>query len=226
MHPTDLNDIPLETDLEVFTARLDRTCPEPRAAFVLPQNRFLVHKRKAEEKAARRGIRKLIRPENAAIVIQHLPGPGERTHCVLRGDFVLCDLIPGIIGARGRCPHLRIATLGLSTANADTLASLVESGEVHALTVVVSHYFQQVDKTTTYREVAARLQSCGGRLVVTRSHAKVICLPGPTSALVIEGSANLRSSDNLEQMCIIDDPETHDFHASWIDELAAGTEAA
>ena len=37
----------------------------------------------------------------------------------------------------------------------------------------------------------------------------------------LEGSANLRSSDNLEQMLLVNDPATHDFHAAWIDELAA-----
>jgi len=36
----------------------------------------------------------------------------------------------------------------------------------------------------------------------------------------IEGSANLRSSDNLEQMLILNDQDTHDYHAAWIDALA------
>lgn len=56
----------------------------------------------------------------------------------------------------------------------------------------------------------------------TRAHAKVICIATlHREHYVLEGSANLRSSDNLEQMLLVNDPATHDFHAAWIDELAA-----
>lgn len=208
-------EIDLDTDIEGAAARLhesDRT----EAQFTLPANRY---KRKAEDRAHRRGIKKLIRPENAVELLHHLPGPGERTHCILRGDFILCDLIPAMLSAYGKCDHVRIATLGLSGANATQLRSLVDSGLIARLTLVVSVYFQQVDKATVWREVSAQLENAA-RLVVTRSHAKVICLPivdGPQ--FIIEGSANLRSSDNLEQVVIFNDAETLDFHAQWMDAL-------
>ena len=212
--------IELNTDIESAIAEMcacDGTAPAP--SFSLPQNLF--HQAKAKDKNSRRGIKALIRPENAACIVANLPaGPGDRTHCVLRGDFVLCDMIPQVIAASGgECDHLRIATLGMSVANADTLACLVERGAVRKLTVVVSHYFQQVDKTTTFRTVSERLAG-KARLAVTRSHAKVILIPTLRDAYVFEGSANLRSSDNLEQMLVVNDRETHDFHAAWIDQLA------
>ena len=216
--PHDLNDICLDTDIEAAVALLD----QPRAApqFAFDGNRFHFHRAKAEEKRKRRGIKSLIRPENARAVLDVLPSdPEDRTHCLLRGDFVLCDLVPAIISARGHCPHLRIATLGMSVSNADTLADLVARGHVARVTLVVSSYFQQVDKTTVFRAVAARLAGVAN-IAITRSHAKVICLP--TNAgdhFVIEGSANLRSSDNIEQMLITNDPATHAFHAAWLDEL-------
>ncbi len=217
--PPDLAGIALDTDLESAAALLDRPRAAPR--FALGGNLFHFHQAKARQAKDRRGIKALIRPGNAAAVIAHLPAdPDDRTHCLLRGDFVLCDIIPTILRARGSCPHLRIATLGLSVANADTLACLIERGTVGGLTLIVSHYFQQVDKTTVFRAVAARLAGIA-HIAVTRSHAKVICLP--TSAgdhYVIEGSANLRSSDNVEQMLITNDPDTHAFYAAWLDELA------
>lgn len=220
MHsPPDLDGIALDTDLEAAAALLDRPRAAPR--FAIGGNLFHFHQAKARQTKERRGIKALIRPENAEAILAHLPAePDDRTHCLLRGDFVLCDMIPAILRVRGPCPHLRIATLGLSVANADTLACLVERSTVAALTLVVSHYFQQVDKTTVFRAVAARLAGLAC-ITVTRSHAKVICLP--TSAgdhFVIEGSANLRSSDNTEQMLITNDPATHAFHAAWLDALA------
>lgn len=215
----DFAGIELDTDLEAAVAMLDRQRVGP--AFALPANRFHVHQAKAVEKGKRRGIKALIRPENAVPIVGQLPvGSDDRTHCLLRGDFVMCDLVPAVIAARGACGHLRIATLGCSIANADVLARLVETGDVQCLTLIVSHYFSQVDKTTVFRAVEDRLRGCA-RLVVTRNHAKVICLPtGRGDRYVIEGSANLRSSDNLEQVVITNDEETHAFHAAWIDELA------
>ncbi len=214
----------LDTDLEAAVARLDRPRTVPK--FTLPENRVHVHRAKAQLAQARRGIKALIRPENADIIVRHLPeSPGDRTHCLLRGDFVLCDLIRAIVANTAPCPHLRVATLGLSVANADTLARLVELQAVERLTLVVSSYFQQVDKTTVFRAVMARLSSLGdkARVVITRSHAKVICIPTTEGDwFTLEGSANLRSSDNVEQMLIFNDHAAHDFHAAWIDELATG----
>ncbi|MDP1589633.1 MAG: hypothetical protein Q8M07_17905 [Prosthecobacter sp.] len=191
------------------------------AKFTLPENRFHRHESKAKDARSRRGIKKLIQPENARCIVPLLPGsPDERLHCVLRGDFVLCELIPLIIAHRGACSHLRVATLGLSAANAEQLANLFTAGLIGELTIVASHYFQQVDKTTTYRQICAILAG-KARIVITRSHAKVILLPtAGGDHYIIEGSANLRSSDNLEQMLILNDQETHDFHAGWIDDLA------
>lgn len=213
-----LASLEFDTDLAALEASLE--APPALASFTLPENRFLARKAKTLLKRNRRGIKRLIKPENAQPIIALLPSePDDRLHCILRGDFVLCDLIPLIIEARGLCPHLRIATLGMSVANATTLASLHSRGLVAEMTIIVSHYFQQVDKTTTYREVRAILEGrC--RFTITRSHAKIILIPTSMGDhYTIEGSANLRSSDNLEQMLVMNDRETHDFHAGWMDAL-------
>jgi hypothetical protein len=35
--------------------------------------------------------------------------------------------------------------------------------------------------------------------------------------LVFEGSANLRTNRNTENLCVVNDPGLHDGHAAWID---------
>lgn len=208
---------------EALAAGLDRDADPSGPVFALPANLAHFHRVKAEDKKRRRGVKRYIRPENADFILAHLPSdPSDRTHCVLRGDFVLCDLIPAVIRARGACPHLRISTLGLSVANAEQLLALMDAGKVERLTLIVSHYFQQVDKLTTWKAVDALLgKKPGARIAVTRSHAKVILLPTASGdAYVIEGSANLRSSDNLEQLAIFNDAETMVFHAAWMDKVA------
>ena len=211
----------LNTDLAEALADLDRRRDRAGPQFAAPANLF--RKVKTADKVNRAGIKNLIRPENAAAIVPHLPtGPDERTHALLRGDFVLFDLIPAIVASFGPVSHLRIATLGLSAANAHGIARLVTSGRVERVTLVVSHYFQQVDRTTVYADVCAALTPIGVTPVVTRNHAKVILLPfrEHASRITIEGSANLRSSDNLEQVVVFNSVETHDFHAAWIDDLA------
>jgi hypothetical protein len=214
MNSADFDDINLETDLSLVEAALDRE--PPSASFALAANLFHAHA--AKDRSSRRGIKSLIKPENAAAVLGHLPtGPEHRTHAVLRGDFVLCDLIPAIIGERGHVDRLHIATLGMSSGNADTLLGL----GIAEITILCSHYFAKVDKDTVYREVSAKLAG-RARLIVARNHAKIICLPTRSGDhFVIEGSANLRSSDNIEQITILNDPDLLAFHVSWIDQLAS-----
>jgi hypothetical protein len=127
----DLHDIPLPSDLDALIGLLDQ--PPQGPSFALPASCFRAVA--ARDRTSRRGIRQLIYPDNAKVVLPHLPAPGDRTHCALRGDFVLCDIIPAIIEARGRCPDLFIATLGLSLANADTLGALREMDSIGALTI-------------------------------------------------------------------------------------------
>jgi len=216
-----LHDIPALEAMQLLPATSLEQLSKTSAKFTLPENRFHRHEAKTRDKIRRRGIKKLINPENARPIISLLPvHPDDRLHCMLRGDFVLCDLIPLIIAHRGACPHLRVATLGLSAANAEQLANLHAGGLIARITLVASHYFQQVDKTTTFQQVQSILSKCA-TLVICRSHAKVILLPTASGDFyVLEGSANLRSSDNLEQMAVTNDQETHDFHGGWIDALA------
>lgn len=204
---------------EIF-AKAGVTPPSPKAEpqFVLPANKFLV----AKKALKRPGIKRFIKPENARTVLDHLPGPGEHTHCLLRGDFILGDLIP-LMMAGHHCQHLRIATLGLSVHNAETLANLRETGLVDQITLLTSLYFREVNKDETFKTVMERLAG-HAKLVVARSHVKIILIPTATAAWVMESSANLRSSDNLELMTIFNDQEIHNWHAAWINELAARKE--
>ena len=198
-----------------------------KAAWPIAENRFM--ERRKGLTRSREGQRQFIKPENALVVVRRLPEPGGTTHCILRGDFVLADLIPYLLGEGVRCPHLRIATLTMSVENAVLLGKLVTGGKVGRLTLVISHYFQQVNKSTIYQDIREELEG-KAEFVVMRSHAKVIVMErqhdGDASGtgrdwLVIEGSANLRSSDNLEQMTIFNDKEVWDHHAGWIDHVVA-----
>lgn len=186
-------------------------------AFPLRQNRYMTqfHAVKADDKRSRRGIKRMVRPENAAELAKYLPEPGDCTHAVVRGDFVMGNIIPLILGER-IAALVGIATLGMSRENAAMLAELMAAGKVQRLFLLVSHYFSQVDKSGTYREVKGIL---GDAVVVARNHAKVILISAAPDFFVVEGSANLRSSDNIEQFAIWNDEELLNWHLEWMQEV-------
>jgi hypothetical protein len=205
---------PLTTEIDLAgleTSRAD-------LAFPLRSNRYMrqFHAAKAEDKRDRRGIRRLVRADNALGLLPYLPEPGDCTHAVVRGDFILADIIPLILGS-SRADILAISTLGMSRDNAALLAELRAAGRVGRILLLVSHYFSQVDKTGTFREVVSIL---GDAVKVARTHAKVILVSAAPSFFVIEGSANLRSSDNIEQFAIWNDEELLKWHLDWMQEVA------
>ena len=200
---------------------LDMDAAPAALGFALSRNRFLrdFHSTKATDKRSRRGIKRKIRPENAEELFQHLPDPGDCTHAVVRGDFVLADMIPIILRTVTPPAEIDIATLGMSTSNAQMLADLLATGKAIRVSVLVSHYFSQVDRTGTFREV---MHILGDRIKVARNHAKVILIAAPPSFFVIEGSANLRSSDNIEQFAIWNDEALLNWHREWMQEVIDG----
>jgi len=201
---------------DITTAPIQK--PEPGGMFALSKNHFLqqFHAAKAKDKSARRGVKRFIKPENAQCLAPYLPDPGETTHAIVRGDFVLAEIIPVILKKK-TAETIAIATLGMSEKNAEMLAGLHARGQVQNLQIVVSHYFASVDATSTFAKVCQILGPHAP--AVTRNHAKVIIIIQPPNFYTVAGSANLRSSDNIEQFAIWNDPEVADFHLNWMKEL-------
>lgn len=205
---------PLLVDIDL--SGIEETRSE--VAFPLRRNRYMrqFHAVKADDKRSRRGLKLLVKPENAAELSAHLPEPGDCTHAVVRGDFVTADIIPLLLGDRS-ADILAISTLGMSTANASMLAGLRASGQIRRLFLLVSYYFSRVDKTGTYRAVKDIL---GDSLKTAHTHAKVILVSTAPSFFVVEGSANLRSCDSIENLAIWNDEELLNWHLDWMQEVA------
>ena len=202
---------------EILETPVPRDIPPP-GMFALSKNHFLhqFHAAKAKDKNRRRGVKRFIRPENAQALLDYLPPPGDCTHAVVRGDFVIGQIIPVIL--RGQSAEaVHISTLGMSRGNAEMLSDLRVKGQIGDLRILVSHYFAAVDANSTFAEVCRILGSAAPK--VCRTHAKVILIAQPPDFFVVAGSANLRSSDNIEQFSIWNDIEVFDFHRRWMDEV-------
>jgi hypothetical protein len=167
----------------------------------------------------RASLRRRAQLRAAAEVLPHLPGPGESLHALLTGAYDFLLVLTCVIQSRpATCEHLRLATLSFSRRNVAELCRLLDAGQVERLTLLASDFMARSNAAVfqgAQTELAeARLQTVAS----ARCHAKVACLAFADGLrLVFEGSANLRTNKNLEQMTVINDPGLHDWHAAWID---------
>jgi hypothetical protein len=140
--------------------------------------------------------------------------PGMSYFGIIDGSFIFGDLIEALlVGKRIRARRLDIQTLSLSQENVDSLATLLIKGYVKELNLIISDYFFAHERKVLipyiyeHLDIADRFQ-----LAVCGLHTKIITMELTEGIkLVIHGSANLRSSGNIEQIAIQDSAEIYDF---------------
>jgi hypothetical protein len=160
--------------------------------------------------------------KEAAELLPHLPTePGCATHAVMTGRYDLMVLLTAMLAHYGgECQSFRIATLSFNDRNTSEMAELLRSGRAGALTLLCSVFFRDhsdQEYAAACRE-AARFPG-RWRLAAARNHCKVALADFGGRKLVVEGSANLRTNANWEQLAVILDDGLHDWHAAWIDAL-------
>lgn len=148
--------------------------------------------------------------------------PGQRVFAVVDGSFIFGGFIEAFLVTHNMlAKRMIISTLSLSQENIDSLKSLIIGDYLHQLDMVVSDYFYSherhglVNYMYEHLDIDNRFQ-----LAVCRTHTK-ICLieTGCGQFFTIHGSANLRSSDNIEMFEIENDRALYEFNASWHDEV-------
>ncbi len=162
--------------------------------------------------------------KTATELLPELPQPGEAVHCLMLGTFDLCQVITATAKRLPELRHLRIATLCYSKRNVAELCSLLEGRKVDplALTLLVSVFFREHNKALHEWAVSELTQYPAVKVGAARSHCKVTLFDlVEADAVVFEGSANLRTNKNREQLAVFRDRPLHDWHASWIDDLVS-----
>ena len=156
----------------------------------------------------------------AAELLPELPQPGETVHALMLGTFDLCQVIGATAKLLPDLTHLRVATLCYSRRNVKELAALLETRPGLALTLLVSVFFTANNKNGHEQAVAELTAYPNVTIGAARNHCKVVTFDfGTADGLTFEGSANLRSNRNREQLAAIRDRSLHDWHAAWIDGL-------
>lgn len=142
--------------------------------------------------------------------------PSCRYHAVVNGSFNFGDFIEAlIVNHRLKINTLTISTLSLSQNNVDSLAGMLREGRIGQLNLIVSAYFYGHERSALIPYIYKKLDTAANnfQLAVADSHCKTsIFETHAGNKVVIHGSANLRSSGNLEQFCLEENKELYDFH--------------
>jgi hypothetical protein len=170
-------------------------------------------------RAFKASLRRKAQLKRAAEVVPHLPGPGESLHTLLTGFFDFALVLTCVLRSRPvPCEHCRVATLSFGGRNVQEMAGWLDGGTVRRLTLLCSDFMEKASPKE-YRGAVRELAEQRGQVVASaRTHAKVVTLAFADGLrLVFEGSANLRTNHNVENLAVVNDPGLHDWHAQWID---------
>jgi hypothetical protein len=175
-------------------------------------------RRRAREFKA--GLRRKAQLRKAADVIPHLPGPGESLHTLLTGYFDFALVLTCVLRSRpAPCEHARIATLSFGPKNTQEIARWLDDRLVRRLTLLCADFMAKACPQVFQGAVKELAEQRGQTVGSARCHAKVVTLHFADGLrLVFEGSANLRTNRNLENLCVVNDPGLHDWHSMWIDQ--------
>jgi len=141
-----------------------------------------------------------------------------RAFCILDGKFIFGDFIEALIVKNNwQCEELTISTLSASKDNVDSLSNLISGGYLKQLNIIVSHYYFANERHTgglmpyMYEtlDVNDVLQ-----VAVASVHTKIAMIHTVCGKkITIHGSANLRTSSNIEQIVIEHSPKLFDWCA-------------
>lgn len=140
--------------------------------------------------------------------------PGMAYFGIMDGSFIFGDLLEAIFTQKLiRAHRMDITTLSMSQENIDSLATLLLKGYVKELNLTVSDYFYAHERKSLVPYIQQELDIDNRfQLAVSGNHTKTIAAQLTNGIhLVFHGSANLRSSGNLEQVMIQDSKELYDF---------------
>jgi hypothetical protein len=149
-------------------------------------------------------------------------GKGERIHAIVSGNFIFGDFIEAyIVHHNAKVPKMTISTLSLSQDNVDSLHNLLVGGFVDKLNIIVSAYFFSHEKQGLIPYIYKTLDTDNRlQLAVAGVHTKVVNFTTTGGKyIVMHGSANLRSSGNVEQFTIEENRELYDFYDRFHDRI-------
>lgn len=169
---------------------------------------------------------RMICEENASDLAAKIkPERGMRVHCIVSGNFMFSHFLRAfLMDNMIQAKRVTISTLSMSQSCIEALKDICDLGYCEKLDLIVSMYFYSHERRSLIPYIYESLDyddaPYGFQLAVADTHCKTIQIETTGgSKVVIHGSANLRSSGCVEQFCIEENPELHDFHNDVADKI-------
>nr|WP_308570806.1 hypothetical protein [uncultured Prevotella sp.] len=154
--------------------------------------------------------------DNAVKLAKELKvGKGMRADAFIAGSFIFGDFIEAFLRVHNvRAKEMTISTLSLSQENVDSLAALMKHGYIGKLNLIISVYFWSHERSSLLPYIYKSLDKDDRfQLSVCGMHTKTCHFETEGGKkIVMHGSANLRSSGNIEQFTIEENPKLYDFY--------------
>jgi hypothetical protein len=138
----------------------------------------------------------------------------ERLYVIVDGTFIFGDYLEALAVTKNiYFDELTISTLSLSQNNIDSLANLINGDYLGKLNLIVSDYYfsHERQKLIPYMYEVLDIDN-KFQLAVCNTHCKIAMIKTGNHYITIHGSANLRSSGNIEQIMIENNKELYDFN--------------
>lgn len=151
---------------------------------------------------------------------------GETVYCLLTGDFVFGDFIGGFIQENNlEVKELTIISLSGGKHMYEMFEELIIQKWVKKLNLVLSEYYLRTEITKhspTVKQLSEYSKKHKNKFNIfyTNTHQKIVLIETVKGGKVtIHGSANLKSSQSLEQLMIQENKELYDFNYKYFKSL-------
>jgi len=168
---------------------------------------------------------RMVQYDKAAKLAADLPDLAPETiiHGIVSGNFIFGDFIEALMVEKNYlADKIHIATLSLGKENVDSLRNLIDGDYVRDLSLIVSDFWYAHERRAAggVPYIEKTLGSPHFHFAAAGIHTKVTLIATACGRrLVLHGSSNLRSSRNVEQFTLEDNPELYTFHLRWMSHL-------
>lgn len=168
----------------------------------------------------------MVKYERAEELAAHMPDmlDGVRVSALVSGNFIFGDFVEAwMVHTNCFAEELMVATLSLGKENVDSLHNLLTGGFVGKMSLIVSDFWYAHERRKL-GGVPYIMDTLGVderfSFAAAGLHTKVTLIRTACGKhIVMHGSANMRSSRNLEQFSIDNDADLYAFHRQWMAEI-------
>ncbi|MCI8438099.1 MAG: hypothetical protein HFF73_01105 [Oscillospiraceae bacterium] len=136
------------------------------------------------------------------------------------GNFIFGDFLEALCYKKRLAPdEIYITTLGMSQDNVDSIVNLTDYLGCKKVNLIVSHYFAGVERHKLIPYMQREFAGKQIDVAVLQSHCKIALIFSSKGNILISGSANLSSSNNVEQFVIMHDEKTITYVKKRLDNI-------